>query len=195
MSIKSEIIAETVSSDAANQRIRALANTLDGEPTPEPDPPLDPDPPPVGAPGDGTLPDFRQDTNAIVVENELIVVGQIRFTTLVVPDGRVLTLMPDADLIFMNVPIDTDLDPGQIGHGLLVQGGGRLNALGTPCRSYSRATSALFADDDLVLLRKGVCALASDTCYGHAKTRTHQKAWLDRIKGTNRIFYCLDPAV
>ncbi len=100
-------------------------------------------------------PDFTQDGTglAIVLEagEERVVDGLLRYTTIHGKPGSTLTALPGAEFVKVDLPLDTGFDPDQFGHGLLIQG--TANWVGSPCRSYSRATGAIRIDDTSLRLK------------------------------------------
>ncbi|MBX3444655.1 MAG: right-handed parallel beta-helix repeat-containing protein [Planctomyces sp.] len=65
----------------------------------------------------------------------------VRLRTLVVQKGGKLILRPGAEIIIADLPIDTNMDPEQFGHGILVHGS--FHATGTAKTPWLRATAGI----------------------------------------------------
>jgi hypothetical protein len=89
------------------------------------------------------IPDVSSDPKAVIVQGgeTLIVDDLLCVTTLLVEPGGLLGLLPGADIVFLDQPIDTDTDVQQITHGLIVLGD--VAATGTPKTSKARANDGI----------------------------------------------------
>ncbi|MBX3441586.1 MAG: right-handed parallel beta-helix repeat-containing protein [Planctomyces sp.] len=67
--------------------------------------------------------------------------GPVRLRTIVVQAGGRLQLRPGAEIVIADLPIDTDMDTEQFGHGILIHG--TFEAAGTAKTSWLRAAQGI----------------------------------------------------